>query len=377
MPPTSLPALPVLPLHLPEFGEPLADEPLGLVVRALSRPALRLLWHQCLGHVNLCRLADMHRHSNDIPIFSVHDPARKNCSVCLASKLRKAPREHGTTMKATQCMQGLSIDFAFMVQRSRDPKRFGNLVGYNGETCYVLLSDHFSGRLFGCAFATKAPPVDWLNQWLANNSPSCGDKYVRMDGGGELGKRREIHETFNNFGYQVQLTGPDSSHQNGPGERPHQTIGDALRAMLTGADLRPNFWPYAFYHYVCLYHFMPHGDRTASPLILCGGTLPDLSKLHTFGSRIHVRPTTARYGRVVPNSRIGIFLGYSRTLSVLYYFDVESALVKTATHARFDEGMNDLADGPPNVNALHRLSPDGSAPALEQPLVTVESLCLR
>jgi hypothetical protein len=57
----------------------------------------------------------------------------------------------------------------------------------NGETCYVLLTDHFSGRIFGRAFATKAPPVDWVNSWLASNAPKCIDKYVRMDGGGELG----------------------------------------------------------------------------------------------------------------------------------------------------------------------------------------------
>ena len=99
-----------------------------------------------------------------------------------------------------------------------------------------------------------------------------------MDCGGKLGKCWETHETaFNNFGYHVQLTGPDSSHQNVPGKRPHQTIGNALRAMLTGDDLCPNFWPNAFYHYVRIYNFMPHGDRTASPLVLCGGTLPDLS----------------------------------------------------------------------------------------------------
>jgi hypothetical protein len=191
-----------------------------------------------------------------------------------------------------------------------------------------------------------------------------------MDGGGELGKCHEIRDTFTNFGYQVQLTGPDSSHQNGPGERPHQTIGDALRAMLTGADLRPSFWPYAFYHYIRLYNFIPHGLRPSSPHELCGGgQLPDLSKLRTFGCRVHVRPTTARYGRVVPNSRLGIFLGYSRTLKVLYYFDVVSSLVKTATHARFDEGMNDLADAPPNVQALRLLSPDGVVPA-DRPLLS-------
>ena len=60
----TMPPSPVLPLHLPEFGGPLADEPLGPIVRALSRPALRLLWHQRLGHVNFRRLADMHRHSS-------------------------------------------------------------------------------------------------------------------------------------------------------------------------------------------------------------------------------------------------------------------------------------------------------------------------
>ena len=41
------------------------------------------------------------------------------------------------------------------------------------------------------------------------------------------------------------------------------------------------------------------------------------------------------------------FLGYSRSLKVLYYYDMDSALVKTATQARFDEGMNDLVDTSP------------------------------
>ena len=94
---------------------------------------------------------------------------------------------------------------------------------------------------------------------------------------------------------------------------------------------------------------------------MCGTDLPNLSKLRTFGCRVHVRPTTARYGKLVPNSRLGIFLGYSRSLKILYYYDLESAIVKTATHARFDEGMNDLADKPPpNVQILRQLNTDGS-----------------
>jgi hypothetical protein len=86
-----------------------------------------------------------------------------------------------------------------MVQKSRDSDRHNNLVGINGETCCVLLSDHFSGRTIGCAFATKARPLDWLKNWLASKTPQCIDKYVRMDGGGELGKCCDIHQTFTNF----------------------------------------------------------------------------------------------------------------------------------------------------------------------------------
>jgi hypothetical protein len=249
--------------------------------------------------------------------------------------------------------QGLSINFGFMVQKIRDSDRHRNLVGFNGKTCYVLPTDHYSGRLFGRAFDSKAPPVDWLNSWLANNAPQCTNKYVRMDGGGELGKCREIPRTFTNFGYSVELTGPDSSHQNGPGKRPHQTIGDAMCTMLYGAHLQPNFWPYAFYHYLCLYNFVPHGDRSYSPFEMCGAPLPNLSRFRTFGCRVYIRPTTtSRSGWVVPNSRTGVFLGYSRTLKVMYNYDLDSAIVETATHARLDKGMNDLMEPPPNACLL-------------------------
>ena len=328
-------------------------------IRSLTRSALRMLWHQRLGHLNFRRLSEMHRFIKGVPQFKIPTEI-EDCPICLAAKLRKAPAGRATTMRATTCNQGLSIDFGFMVQKSRDSTRHNNLVGLNGETCYVLLTDHYSGRIFGRAFATKAPPVDWINSWLASNSPQCTDKYVRMDGGGELGKCRDIHRTFANFGYAVELTGPDASHQNGPGERPHQTIGDALRAMLSGADLKPNFWPYAFYHYIRLYNFVPHGNRPFSPYEMCGAPLPNLAKLRTFGCRIHVRPTTSQYGRVVPNSRLGVFLGYSRSLKVMYYFDLGSSIVKTATHARFDEGMNDLDEPPPNVKTLRNLADDGA-----------------
>ncbi len=43
----------------------------------------------------------------------------------------------------------------------------------------------------------------------------------------------------------------------------------------------------------------------------------------------------------------------------MYYFDLGSSTVKTATHARFDEGMNDLDEPPPNVKTLRNLADNG------------------
>jgi hypothetical protein len=141
---------------------------------------------------------------------------------------------------------------------------------------------------------------------------------------------------------------------NGMGERPHRSIAEGIRAMIGGSNLDKSFWVYAFYHYLRLYNLIPHGDRPSSPYIMCGNDeLPDVSKLRTFGCRVYVRPPTKRKGnKSVDNTRKGIFLGYSRTLKVILWFNLLTSEVKTAAHARFDEGFNDLETLPPNAAVL-------------------------
>ena len=168
------------------------------------------------------------------------------------------------------------------------------------------------------------------------------------------------------IGYKVEPTAPDSSHQNGPGERPHQTIvGDALRSMLAGSGLEPRFWPYGFHHFLRLYNVTPHGTRQASPYEICTGQRPNLKLLRTFGCRVWVmpaRPNGRRPEKITPDARKGIFLGYSRTMKNILYYDLASELVKTAQHVVFDEAMNDLpADAKPlNARLLFGL-PSGAA----------------
>ena len=67
-------------------------------------------------------------------------------------------------------------------------------------------------------------------------------------------------------------------------------------------------------------------------------------------------------------SRKGVFLGYMPgTTQNIIWLDDETKRIKYATHARFDEGMNDVPINkiPPNVQLLQR-SEYGKRPAKDQ-----------
>ena len=111
-------------------------------------------------------------------------------------------------------------------------QRYNRLKGLNGETCYVLITDRKSGAMQVSVRRDKSPPIDFLRQWLSRYGSSSRDRTVRFDEGGELGRCTEIHQMFRDAGYTVEVTAPDSSSEIGGVERPHRSIGDAVRTML-------------------------------------------------------------------------------------------------------------------------------------------------
>lgn len=333
----------------------------------LSVRSERLLWHQRLGHCSDNYLYNAHNHILGVPSFKHHDPVLEQCPTCLAAKMKKRAPGHASTMKATTPWQGLSIDFAFTGQASKDKSRAAAYKGFNGETSFVLVKDHYTGTLDGTTRISKGAPVNWLRQFLVRRSPQVQDKYVHMDQGGELYNNPKIRALFREFGYDIYPTGADSSHQNGPVERAHETIGDALRTLLNGSNLDPRFWTYAFYFYLRIKNALPGKDDSLSYYErLHGGAQPDLASLRTFGCRVWVRPPGKRSSRLKNHAKRGIFLGFlPNTTKNILWFDPETNRVKIAFHVRFDEGMNDLplADVPPNVRHLQRVQDGAPIPS--------------
>ena len=177
----------------------------------------------------------------------------------------------------------------FIVQKSKNTKRLSDYVGIHGETCYILITDQFSGMQFGRPLVTKAPPLAWLNNWLARYAPDIQNKTVRLDQGSELGRNKSVIKLFEQFGYHVELTGADASHQNGLVERSHQTIGNMLRSLLIGSDVPKNLWPYALHQCFFILNRILHDGKTAPPLTICSGTRCSLKGIRTFGCRVYVK----------------------------------------------------------------------------------------
>jgi len=348
------------------------DHPLNspsheLKLHQLSARQERLLWHQRLGHCGDEQLSKAHEYCDGVPkISSKAKSVVDECHVCIAANMKARERGDGITRTATISGQGLSIDFSFAGQHSKNAlnperMRINDYMGLNGETCYLLLYDHATERLSGVCKQSKAPPVNWLRRWLTNNvDKDVKGRYVFMDQGGELYKCKAIRDLFEKeFNYEIRLTGTAAHHQNGLIERANQTVDKAIRAMLYGASLEVKFWPYAFHHFLMIKNAaLPRRGETQSSYEKQHGVKSDLSKLRTFGCRIWVKilawKNRAKY---VQDTKKGIFLGYrTDTKKNVVWYDPQTKRVKYGYHVRFDEGYNDLplANLPPNVIILDR-----------------------
>ena len=335
----------------------------ALCVHPLHARTEYQLWHQRLGHIQPHTVVSQHKHADGVPTLTA-PTILDNCPVCIASKMRRAGSSRTESLAATTCNQSISIDMGFVVTRSKNTARIIENTGLDGETCYILIACRYSGMLYGKALVSKAAPLTYFNQWLARYNPPVTSKSLRLDQGGELFRCRKAKSMFESSGYAIEPTGADSSHQNGAVERSHQSIGNMIRSLLHGADLPRNFWPYAFYHCLFILNRVPHRDKESPPITICSGQRFSLQGLRVFGCRVYVRVPGTRKAKLDDHVSEGIFLGYTETMKNIYWYDNKTGEVKIASHVRFDEGMVDLPDPPPNVKLLQRVEHDNVLPDL-------------
>jgi len=116
-------------------------------LHALSAKAERLLWHQRLAHCGDEQLCRAHMFSDGVPEIRLgKDSALDSCPVCLAANMKSRNRGDVETRTATEPGQGLSLDFSFAGQHSKnatnpEQMRINDCMGIHGKCviCYCAI----------------------------------------------------------------------------------------------------------------------------------------------------------------------------------------------------------------------------------------------
>ncbi|KAG7360948.1 hypothetical protein IV203_036047 [Nitzschia inconspicua] len=109
--------------------------------------------HQHLGHPSDHYLYHAHEH---------FDPIFEKCLTCIQANRTKESAGTHSTRTATQPFKGLSVDFLFARIHSKNVARKKDFTGLNGETCRILLNDHFNRAVFGDIQVSRGPPLALL-----------------------------------------------------------------------------------------------------------------------------------------------------------------------------------------------------------------------
>ena len=135
-------------------------------------------------------------------------------------------------------------------------------------------------------------------------------RFIRSDGGGEYCSR-EFDSYLASEGIQRQLTVAKTPQQNGLSERLNRTIMNGCRTLLIESALPYQFWAEAVATTVYVknrgYSRSIIGRTSYEALM---GVKPDVGYLRTFGSLCYYRIPKDERGKLEPNGKRAIFLGY-------------------------------------------------------------------
>jgi hypothetical protein len=273
------------------------------------------LWHQQMGHPaprTLQRTAQVVKGLPKIPSNFSHF----HCPYCDIAKLAK--KSGNPTSECETFIPGTAfhMDLGFI----RGPKMVKDNMGisqpsktqtaqqsHDGYLAYLIIVDAATSYVFCFPLKSQSPQLALINKFLNKNgqpqrrlistSPngllhksksfaevckkygysknahqildepyedvlSMGLErpryYIRTDNGNKLAGSKDFCQLASDHEFIVETTAPNSSSENGLGERPHCTLKEKVRCLLYTAGLGVEFWSDALLHAVWLYNRTSH-----------------------------------------------------------------------------------------------------------------------
>ncbi len=358
------------------------------VIRRLTAEGNYELYHQRLGHPGERAMSIIHKHVDHIPPLKRHDLYK--CEACEHAKRRSrnTTSNASTTSPMAQsidtipntrddqssavCGQHFSIDYGFMrgsTYTDQDDKGH-TVTSIDGYRSYCLIIDRRSRYTWTFLTKTKHPPIELLRTFLQQHGNTTATRRtLRTDEGGELWQNTAFRQMALETGYNLEPTAAGAPFQNGLAERPNQTLGNMVRALLYSAGLGPEYWSFALQHAVYLKNRLPHTALNDTPLQVYTGKRPSAKNLRVFGCPIIAKLPGKRPCKLDTHTCSGIFLGYTATERNIYYKDTITQRIKITTHCSFDEGGLTLppAERSPSATTLYHAGLRDNTPTFDSP----------
>ena len=281
------------------------------------------IWHSRLGHPSISVLksvvsSSMLSDSNSMSSF--------NCLDCSINKSHKLPFSNTSSLKTTRPLELVYSD----VWTSP-------LVSIDGFKYYVIFVDHFTHYIWFYPIRHKSDVKAIFIRWKALVEARFEHKLTTLysDNGGEY---IALADYLSTHGVSHLTTPPHTPEHNGFSERRHRHIVETGLALLSHASMPAQYWTYALTTAVYLINRQPTATlKNVSAFEKLFGTLPNYTKLRSFGCLCFPWIKPYNQHKLEPKSKPCIFLGYSLHQSAFLCLEPTSSRIYVSRHVHFVE----------------------------------------
>lgn len=287
------------------------------------------VYHQRFNHLNVNRIKELDRdqHVTGMNITKCGDSCK--CETCVTSKMPALPAKSKSILRAKAPGDIIHCDLEFMIDRSftgadislKFTDEYSNyvvthaLTSKNGETIARLWSNLISFYLTQFGIRIKALHSDNGTEFVNHHMQSINEKH----------------------GIEHHLTVAYRHEMNGRAERMNRTASDAVRSMLTFAELPRAMWAEAMNTWAYVHNRTGTSSvESKTPFEVLYGSKPAVDHIRTFGSIAYSRVPPELRKKLDRKADTLVLIGYDKD-AAYRLFDPKTRKVSYSRDAIFDE----------------------------------------
>ena len=299
---------------------------------SVAQGSKEVLWHQHYGHLNMQSLQKLSRNNLVKGLDFNHTKDIEFCETCIRGKQTKSVFPTSEGNRAAEPLDLVHSDVCGKM----------NARSLGGAEYLLTFIDDRTHYTWIYVLKHKDEVFDCFLRWKALVEKSSGRKMkaIRTDNGGEYTSAK-FEDYLRSEGIRHERTIPKTPEQNGVAERMNRTLIETVRSMLTDAKLPHKFWAEAISTAVYLRNRSPtKAIEKMTPYEAWTAKKPTvmISHLHVFGCDAYTHVPRDERGKLDPNAKKCIFVGYGEETKGYRLYDPIRGKIIFSRDVVFNEG---------------------------------------